>query len=107
MDSILRSPLDSPVLMLMTIAYFFTSAITTFDKRLIQAKKHGSVPVDEPMLPWWVGLIAWVHWGLFLSLLILNWKYALVLFALKFVCSVLPILETVGNILMTPFRPRN
>lgn len=97
-------PIDSPSLIILTVLFAITSSITVFDKRLIQAKRDGTLPPDEPMLPSWVGLIGWGHWILFLALLILNWKYALALFVIKFVLSVLPVLETVGNILMRPFR---
>lgn len=48
----------------------------------------------------------WLMWGIWLALLYLNWKYALLLFAIKFVLKVLPVLETIGNILMAPFKPR-
>lgn len=43
-------------------------------------------------------------WAIFIALLYLNWKYALVLFAIKFVLKVLPVLEIIGNILMSPFK---
>ena len=107
MGSLFSAALDSPLVIGLTIAFFITSAITTFDKRLTQARQLGMALADEPPLPCWVGFIAWFHWGLFLALLILDWKYALVLFVIKFVLSVLPVLETVGNILMAPFRPRH
>ena len=107
MDLLLHAPISSPLVIGLTIAFFITSAITTFDKRLFQAKQSGMMPADEALLPWWVGLILWAHWGLFLALLILNWKYALLLWVIKFVLSILPVLETIGNILMAPFRPRH
>lgn len=95
-----------PALMPLTIAFAVTSSMTTFDKRLIQARRNGSLPPDEPMLPGWVGLIVWIHWTLGLSLLFLNWRCALLIFFVKFALSVLPVLETMGNILMAPFRVR-
>lgn len=102
-----NTPIDSPILIGLTIVYFITSSITTFDRRLIQAEKAGTPSsVDHSMLPWWVGFILYIHWGIGLALLLLNWKYALVVFISKFVLSVLPVLETIGNILMAPFRPR-
>ena len=107
MGSLFSAPLDSPLVIGLTIAFFITSAITTFDKRLNQARQLGLPLLDEPPLPWWVEFIAWFHWGLFLALLLLDWKYALVLFVIKFVLSVLPVLEIIGNILMAPFRSRH
>ncbi len=90
----------------LTIAYFIVASITTFDIRLIQAKREGKLPPDQPMLPAWTTVFHWAQWAIFLVLLYLNWKYALVLFVIKFVLKVLPVLETIGNILMLPFKPR-
>jgi len=91
---------------ILTIAFVITSSITTFDKRLIQARRDGTLPPDEPLLPSWVGLIGWIHWGLALALLIINWKYAIIVFIVMFVLAVLPVLETIGNILMSSFKQR-
>lgn len=90
----------------LTIAFIITSSITTFDKRLIQAKRDGTLPPDEPLLPSWTGLIGWIHWGLALALLIINWKYAIIIYIVLFVLAVLPVLEIIGNILMSPFKQR-
>jgi hypothetical protein len=91
---------------ILTIAFVITSSITTFDKRLIQARRDGTLLPDEPLLSSWVGLIGWIHWGLALALLIINWKYAIIVFIVMFVLAVLPVLETIGNILMNPFKQR-
>lgn len=97
----------SPAIIALTVAYFLVASVTTFDIRLTQAKRDGGLPPDEPTLPPWVAGLYWVQRGLFLALLYLNWRYALVLFVMKFVLKVLPVLETVGNVLMAPFRPRS
>src|SRR5262245_44366253 len=96
----------TPPIIGLTVAYFIVASITTLDIRLMQARKQGTLPPDQPMLPNWVSIFIWAQWAIFAGLLYLNWKYALVLFALKFVLKVLPVLETIGNILMAPFRPR-
>jgi len=44
--------------------------------------------------------------AIFLAPLYLNWKYALVLFAVKFTLKAPLVLETFGNILMWPIKPR-
>lgn len=106
MFSLLNTPMNSPILIVLTIAFAITASITTFDTRLIQAKRAGDLPQDEPLLPTWVGFITWLHWGLGLAILLLNWKYALLVFMIQFVLSVLPVLETIGNVLMSPFRVR-
>ncbi len=58
------------------------------------------------MLPSWVGIFGFLQWAIFIALFILNWKYALIIFVVKFILKVLPVLETIGNILMSPFLPK-
>ena len=96
----------SPLIIGLTVAYFLVASVTTFDIRLTQAKRGGVLPPDEPTLPPWVAGLYWAQCGLFLALLYLNWKYAIVLFVLRFVLKVLPVLEFVGNVLMAPFKAR-
>jgi hypothetical protein len=101
-----NTPPSSPLVIILTVAYFLVASITTFDIRMIQAKRQGVLPPDEPMPPAWVAVLYWLLWAIFIGLFFLNWKYALLLFVIKFVLKVLPVLETIGNILMRPFRPK-
>jgi hypothetical protein len=96
----------SPLIVYLTIAYFIVASITTYQIRLIQAVREGILPPDHSLLPPWTGVFAWMQWAIFLVLLYLNWKYAILLFVLKFVLKVLPVLETIGRILVSPFKPR-
>jgi hypothetical protein len=41
-----------------------------------------------------------------LVVLVIDWQVAITIFILKFVLKVVPILETIGNILMSPFKVR-
>lgn len=43
-------------IVLVTI-YGILSSITTFDTRLIQAKRKGVLPADEQLLPSWVAIL--------------------------------------------------
>ena len=106
MITFFNTEISSPIVIILTIIYVITSAITTFDTRMIQAKRDGRLPSDEQILPSWVGVVAWFHWIIFLSIILLNWKYAILIFVIKFFLKVLPVLETVGNILMSPFKPK-
>lgn len=99
-------PYDTATLIGLTVAYGVISSITTFDIRLIQGKKNGTLPLDEPDLPKWITILYWLEWIIFAFMVYLNWKYALIVFAIKFVLKVLPILEIIGNILMTPFKKK-
>ena len=98
--------LKSPILAVLTVAFFVTASITTFDKRLTQARKRGELASDEPSLPGWVAGLYWIEIGLKVTLFILNWRYGLLVYIAGFVLSVLPVLETLGNLLMRPFKPR-
>jgi len=95
------------ILTILTIAFVITSSITVFDTALNRAKRRGELPPDEPTPPSWVALIYWVEIGLALALLVINWRYAILVFIICLILgTVLPVLEIIGNILMRPFRPR-
>lgn len=106
MIQLLNTTISSPVVIIVTIFYFITSAITTFDIRLTQAKRDGTLPPDEPMPPKWVALVFWFDWALIIALILLNWKYAILVFIIRFILKVLPVLEIIGNMLMSPFKPK-
>lgn len=106
MIELFNTTISSPIVIIATILYFITSAITTFDIRMTQAKRDGTLPPDEPMPPKWVALIFWIDWLLIATLILLNWKYAILVFIIRFILKVLPVLEIVGNILMSPFKPK-
>ena len=84
MIDIFRAALASPLVLALTVAYLAMAAITTFDIRLIQAKRRGELPPYEPDLPKWVAGVYWIEWALLIWLLVLNWKFALTLWVLKF-----------------------
>ena len=71
---------------------------------MIQARRDGTLPPDEPMLPDWAGVFVWINWVVFIVLLFLNWKYAILVFFIRFILKVLPVLEIIGNIIMSPFK---
>ena len=95
------------ILIALTIAFAISSSITTFDKRLTQAKRSGILPPDEPSLPSWVAFIFWIHIGLIIAMFVMNWRYALAVLVIGFILEVLPVWETIGNILMSPFKPKS
>lgn len=97
---------NPPISIILIIIFVISSSITTFDKRMIQARKAGTILSDEPMLPSWVAGVYWIHYGLMVLILILNWKYAIGLFIIGFIFEVLPVWEIIGNMLMRPFRPK-
>lgn len=89
---------------LLIILFVLTSSITTFDIRLIQAKKSGVLPVGDAILPSWVSFIYWIHYGLIIGMLITDWKLTIYVLVIGFILKVLPVWETIGNVLMSPFK---
>ncbi len=96
-----NTSIESPIIIIITVIYFFSSCITMFDIRINQAKKEG---VGTESLPNWVAYLYWLNWILGLSLILLNWKYAIIVFIIRFILKVLPVLEIIGNFLMAPFK---
>lgn len=96
-----NTPVQSTIIILLTVVYFIIASITTFDIRINQAITQGE---DEIPLPLWVAIFYWLLWAIWIWILLLNWQYALVIFAIKFILKVLPVLEIIGNILMSPFK---
>jgi uncharacterized membrane protein SpoIIM required for sporulation len=102
--SILNQLLNSPLLLILAVALFLVSCITTLDARIVQGKRSGELPADQQDLPEWVSVLHVLDWGLFITLLILNWHVGLLVWVVLFALKVLPVLETIGNILMRPAR---
>jgi len=86
------------------ILYFLSASITTYDIRITQGKKDGSIPLHQQDLPSWVGLLHFVQIGILIYFAItINWKVAVLLFGIKFTLKVLPVLETIGALIMSLF----
>ena len=98
-----NTSIGSPVVIIITVVYFFTSSIEIFDIRITQAQKQG---IDEESLPHWVTYLYLLNLVIGLSLILLNWKYAILVFIIRFILKVLPVLETIGNMIMAPFKKR-
>jgi len=107
LNEVLQAPLQSPLLLWLTIAYFIEASIGTYDKRLYQARQEEGLPPLDTGLPTWVHILGFLEWPLKITLLVLNWKYGLFVYAMGFLLSVLPVLEITGGILMAPFKTRN
>lgn len=99
-----NTPISSPVLVSLTVIYALVASITTFNIRIEQAKRNKWLDPHKEHVPLWIGAIsAFVMWGLWIFIFFLNWKYALLLFIIKFVLKVLPVLEYIGSYLIWPF----
>ncbi len=97
-----NTPLSSPVYIGLLVVYFICESISTFDTRIIQAKKNGFLREDEAFVPQWTGIFAILGWLSFLGLILLNWKIAIAVFIIKFILKVAPVLENIGALLLLP-----
>ena len=107
MDGIVEFLIETikePTVMVTCILLTLTESITIFDIRILQAKRVGNLPADHPEFPRWINIFHWLEWVLRIVLLIFNWKFALFFFVILFILKVLPVLETIGNVLMAPFK---
>lgn len=107
-NDILTAPVDSPLILALSVAYTIVESIRIYDARLIQVRTRGfrsgvAVKAKGRLLPNWVGYIHFVGWVLFIVILILNWMYAIAFYAFLFFLRVLPILERIGALIMHPF----
>jgi len=95
----------STLYLALVVIYFLAASVVTLDIRLEQAKLfHGQ---DFGELPNWTVIFLYLQWGIFATTAILNWKTALIVFTVKFILKVLPVLEVLGKILMAPFKPKD
>jgi len=83
------------------VLYGIIYSVEIFDIRLHQERKYNGRDVGS--LPSWTVLFGFAALALGSALILLNWKAFLVLFAVRFILKLLPVLETIGGILMTPF----
>ena len=105
---IINVPLDSSLILVLSVAYVIVASVRTYDVRLIQANKIGASRgvarrAEGRVLPTWINGIHWVGWALLVVLVVLNWKYAIALYAVLFILRVVPVLEMVGEIITRPF----
>lgn len=73
-----RTSISSLVLISLTVIYFLSVALSTFDTRIIQAKQSGYLDASYPVTNW-TGIFALLSWILFIAILVLNPIYAVAL----------------------------
>jgi len=95
--NIIYTALSNSTILILSIIIFLLSCLITFDKRLTQAKRDWLK--DERDLPKWTGILYWIYLPLLIILFILNWRWALIFYIALFILAVLPVLETIGNLL--------
>lgn len=102
-ETIITTAFESPLIISLTIGYFLSEAVSTYDTRLIQWKKTGDIPQYTKTPPEWTGLFAMATWIILVALLILNWQYGLLLWIAVFILKVIPVMDNIGRLLLTTF----
>ena len=105
---VLSAPVQSPAILLFSIAYVIVESILIYDARLIQIRTRGfrsgvAVAAEGRSLPQWVGYIHLAGWAMLVIIVVLNWRYAIALYAFLFILKMLPVLERIGAAIMRPF----
>jgi len=88
-------------IVVLNILFYLFLSIALFD---LDYKKTKSS--DDPELPKWIGIIDFASIIFWIILLFINWKYALIGFIVYLISSIIPIPQMIGNILMSPFKPK-
>lgn len=97
-----HTAINSPILITLIGIYFLSEAISTFDTRIIQAKKNGYLHNDAAQVPQWTGFFAIFAWLSLLALIILSWKFAILVYVVVFILKALPVMENIGAFLLLP-----
>jgi hypothetical protein len=97
------TPISSPLMISLLILYFLLACITTYDIRITQGKKAGILPADYPSFGMSMNIILWIEWAVWIAIMILNWKMDLIAWGAKFILKVLPVLEKIRALMVSPF----
>lgn len=104
MTNHLPEAFQSPALGWLTVGYFLSACVETYFKRIEQFKKSGSLPPEAESAPTWLFFLFTAgEYGAKIALVVLNWQFGLVLYAIWFTLAWVGVLEEVGRILMHPF----
>jgi hypothetical protein len=95
---------NASVVVIVFVLYLLSAAVTTYDIHLMNLQKNEDGKLDLKMLPRWIGFLHWAESILFLLMVLLNWKFAIVIWILKSILQALFILEVIGYIIIYPFK---
>ncbi len=104
MISWFNTPFNSATLIAFVIIYNIVAAINNYDIRLLRDKKNENFSAGPQALPKWIRNARWVEPVLFLIILLLNWKFALISWIVKAVLQALLVLEFIGYIILSAFN---
>ncbi len=86
---------------ILNVLFYLSLSIILFDLDYRRTK----LP-EEPETPKWVGIIYWIGIITWLWILFINWKIAIIGIIVYYLSVIIPLPQTIGNILMSPFKSK-
>jgi hypothetical protein len=99
---VFSTPISTPLVIALTVAYGMCAAITAFGACITQAKRVGYLAPNKAYVPAWTGLFAILLWAAWTAVFLLNWWYALALFVITYCLKELSVLKHLGAWLLRP-----
>jgi len=84
------------------LLFLIFASVNVLDTRLKQAELRGES--NPQIMPKFVITFIVLQYVSLAILVFINWKLALVAFVLKFILSVLPVMELLGSLIAKPFH---
>jgi len=88
-------------IIILNILFYLFLSIVVFDLDYRKSKS-----LDDPDTSQWIGLIYCALIISWIVLLFASWKFALIGFFVYLVSAIFPLPQIIGNILMSPFKPK-
>lgn len=90
--------------------FFLSSAIMTFEKRVVQLGREEPEILTRYESPGWMGVFMLTQYGALIGLVVLNWRYAAICWVAGFILAVLPVFQAFGQVfydcVVNPLRRR-
>lgn len=89
------------IFIILNILFYLSLSIVLFDLDY----KRSKLP-EEPEVPRWVGIVYLVDIISWLAILFIDWKFAILGVVVYYLSTFIPLLQIIGNFLMSPFKPK-
>lgn len=106
MISWFNTPFNSTILILFVIIYNVLGAINNYHLGLLRDKKNKDFSESIVNLPNWSRAARWMEPVIFIFMLLLNWKVALIACIIKAALQALLVLEFIGYVILSAFNFR-
>lgn len=89
------------IFIIINIIFYLSLSIALFDLDYSKSRQ-----LDEPKIPSGVNFVYLILILSFLTIIFWNWKYAVLGLIVYLVSGFVPLPQIIGNILMSPFKPK-